>query len=177
MQARVASNKCLPQLHSRNLHLLKLPSQTGVLCQSLCREQLLFHLFLLLGSLQHEYLGNISCSVEIKFKKKGGGCQRPLSFIFLCRNFDFSDYMSLQSEKGLQTFFMLYSRTIIPKPLSAQASVFGGRSSFTAKQSYHTILLITNQSYIYTACIIYKYNSFFEGNNNNTQVRCYWFWF
>lgn len=110
MQACVASNKCLPQLHSRNLHLLKLPSQTGALCQSLCREQLLFHLFLLLGSLQHEYLGNISCSVEIKFiKKRGRGCQRPLSFIFLCRNVDFSDYEFTIRKKPTDILYAIQS--------------------------------------------------------------------
>lgn len=60
--------KCSPQWHSRNLPQLKLPSWTGVLCQSLCPAQLLSHLSLSLCSLQHEYLGSISHSVEKKKK-------------------------------------------------------------------------------------------------------------
>lgn len=62
-------NQCSPQWHSRNPPQLKLPSWTGVLCQSLCPAQLLSHLSLLLCSLQHEYLDSISHSVEKKKKK------------------------------------------------------------------------------------------------------------
>lgn len=105
----VTPKKCSPQWHSRNLPQLKLPSWTGVLCQSRCPAQLLSPLSLLLCSLQHEYLGSISHSVEKKKKKK-----RNLLSIY---GFNFfaeilhSLIVSLWSEKGLQTLFVSNSHT------------------------------------------------------------------
>lgn len=116
----VTPKKCSPQWHSRNLPQLKLPSWTGVLCQSRCPAQLLSPLSLLLCSLQHEYLGSISHSVEKK-KKKKETFYPFMVLIFLQK----SCILWLWVYDQKKAYRHSLCQTVTPKPSSATTAVSG----------------------------------------------------